>query len=187
MSPVTRIDRRVFDTAISTKRKLGQQLHNNDRLHNLIESYDNVLDYQDVTQHELMLADRPRVDCYYQGIKDHVGPETTLINLGTGTLSMFAARIYALDHCDIIDTAEELAKANGLADRIEFVRRKSTEFESNVLSNSPAHAPTSWQTPLLSIESRDVAVGDVVTIELTVPDFANPDKWTWQVEVNGRG
>jgi type I protein arginine methyltransferase len=335
---VTRIDRRLFSRAITAKRQLGELLHSNDRLHNLIESYYNVLDYQDITQHELMLADGPRVDSYHQGIKDHVGPQTTLIDLGTGTgvLAMFAAhhqaRVYALDHCDIIDTAEQVARANGLGDRIEFVRRNSTEFTppqrvdmilheqignavfneqmfqnmidlrkralkpggrvlpnpikmyaepvtlkpdyripfiwqqnlygidysclspmrkgrktqrvkplysyhydellttpeplfvadfetidfddlpnrltasrtitkagifdgfclyfdavfdaNNVLSNSPMHPPTSWQTPLLSIESREVEVGDVVAIELTVSDFANPNKWTWQVEVN---
>ena len=132
---MTRIDRRLFSIAITTKRQLGELLHSNDRLHDLIESYYNVLDYQDITQHELMLADGPRIDSYRQGIKDHVGPQTTLIDLGTGTgiLAMFAAqqhqaRVYALDHCDVIDMAEQLAKANGLADRIEFVRRKSTEF-----------------------------------------------------------
>ncbi len=336
---MTRIDRKLFSNAISTKRYLGNALHSNDGLHNLIESYYNVLDYQDMTQHELMLADGPRVESYYRGIRDHVTPAMTLIDLGTGTgiLAAFAAQqhpkhIYALDHCDIIDTAQRVAEANGLASEIEFVRKKSTEFqpaervdmilheqignavfneqmfanmidlrkralkpggrvmpnpismfvepaqlkddyripfiwqqnlhgidyscledtrdsrdiqrllplysyhydrllaepepafvadfetidfddlptvlnvrrevteagtldgicvyfeavfdENNILSNAPSCAPTSWQTPLLAIESREVTAGDIVTTELRVSDFANLDKWKWTVTVD---
>ncbi|MDA9913060.1 class I SAM-dependent methyltransferase [Candidatus Nanopelagicales bacterium] len=335
---MTRVDRKVFSTAITAKRKLGRLVHNHDRLHNLIESYYNVLDYQDITQHELMLADTPRVEHYYRGIKDHVTSEMTVIDLGTGTgiLAAFAAQqrpkhIYALDHCDIIETAARVADANGLGRDIEFVRRKSTEFQppqrvdmilheqignavfneqmfanmidlrkralkpggrvlpnpismyvepaelksdfripfiwqqdlygvdysslrdlrdgrqlhtmmplyafhyerllvdpepvfvadfetiefeqipnvlkaqrtitqagtmdglcvyfdaefdsKNVLSNSPMSPATSWQTPMLRLESRTVEPGDVVTIELRVPDFGNPDRWTWDVDL----
>ncbi len=337
---MTRFDRQMFNSFVSTKRAVGRAIHKSDRLHNLIESYWNVVDYQDITQHELMLADGPRVDSYFRGITDHITSDMTVIDLGTGTgiLAAFAARqnprrIYALDHCDIITTAQRVAEANGVDDTIIFLNQKSTAFTppepvdvilheqignavfneqmfanmidlrkralksggrvlpnpitmflepaqlkedyripflweqdlhgidysslidmsegrqlqqlvplyahhyqrllsepqplfvadfetidfpdiprvlsntrvvsesgtldglclyfeaefdaENILSNSPASALTSWQTPMLRVDSRHVVAGDTITTELHVSDFGNPDKWTWTVKING--
>jgi protein arginine N-methyltransferase 1 len=47
-------------------------------------------------------------------------------------------------------------------------------------SNSPEATPTHWMIPWLRTPARTVQVGDVVSLELTMPDIADPVSWRWK-------
>lgn len=85
-------------------------------------------------EQERMLADRPRMNFYHAAIARHIQPGDRVVDLGTGTgiLAAFAARrgaakVYAIDHSEILQHARTLAEANGIAN-VEFVAVHSTEF-----------------------------------------------------------
>jgi type I protein arginine methyltransferase len=85
-------------------------------------------------EQEKMLADGPRMAFYAAAVARRVRPGDRVIDLGTGTgiLAAFAARrgaarVYALDHSDILRQARRLAEANGLAN-VEFVATHSRDF-----------------------------------------------------------
>ena len=74
-----------------------------------------------------MVADQTRVGAYARALEAVVRPGCTVLDIGTGTgvFAMHAARlgarrVYAVEPADAIDTARELARLNGVADRIEF-------------------------------------------------------------------
>lgn len=84
--------------------------------------------------HEQMIADKARVDAYHKAISTHVKEGDVVADLGTGTgiLAMFAARrgaakVYAIDHGEMIETAKQLARANNI-EQIEFLRLHSSKF-----------------------------------------------------------
>lgn len=83
---------------------------------------------------ELMIADEIRVNFYYEGIRRHIMPGDIVVDLGTGTgiLAFFAAQqnpkmIYAIDHSDFINVAEQIAKHNKIKN-ITFLKMNSREF-----------------------------------------------------------
>jgi len=85
-------------------------------------------------EQERMLADRPRMDFYHTAVTRHVQPGDRVIDLGTGTgiLAAFAARqgaakVYAIDHSQIIEQAKTLAAHNAI-ENVEFVAVHSKEF-----------------------------------------------------------
>lgn len=84
--------------------------------------------------HEIMLSDSVRVNAYHRAIQRYVNADDIVVDLGTGTglLALFAsqknpARIYALDHSDIISSASRVAQRNN-ANNIEFLKIHSREF-----------------------------------------------------------
>jgi type I protein arginine methyltransferase len=90
--------------------------------------------FADLTRHDDMLADRARVDTYFEAIDKHVREGDEVIDLGTGTglLSCFAARagarlVHAVEYGPIIDAAQDVAKENGITN-IAFHRVSSREF-----------------------------------------------------------
>ena len=85
-------------------------------------------------EHEEMLSDTFRVDAYHRGIHRNVRAGDVVVDLGTGTglLAFMASRagakkVYAVEHSDFIEVAEEIARHNGFTN-IEFVRANSREF-----------------------------------------------------------
>ena len=90
--------------------------------------------FGDLFEHDKMLADRVRVEAYYQAITKHVSEGDVVIDLGTGTgiLSFFAAArgpkmIYALEHSTIIEAARLLAESNGIRN-VRFENVNSKDF-----------------------------------------------------------
>ncbi len=87
--------------------------------------------------HQKMLADTIRCQRYHDALVKHVKPDSVVVDLGTGTgiLAIFAAKcgakkVYAIDHSDIIQHAEKLAKREGLTN-IEFIHGHSSRFVPN--------------------------------------------------------
>lgn len=111
-----------------------QQVRNNPRLRSLVYDSENQGLFANLYNHELMLADRVRVDAYHAAISRAVTPESVVLDLGTGTgvLAMFAAKagarkVYAVEHGPVVDVARRLAAENGLTN-IEFVAANGRDF-----------------------------------------------------------
>lgn len=90
--------------------------------------------FADLHEQERMLADKPRMNFYYEAINRHVKAGDCVVDLGTGTgiLAAFASRagagkVYAVDHSSIIDHAQRLAAENGIQN-VNFEDVHSTKF-----------------------------------------------------------
>lgn len=88
--------------------------------------------------HETMLKDRVRTDAYRDFIydnKDIFQDKVVLdVGCGTGILSMFCAKagakqVIAVDNSNIIHTAREIIRGNGLDDRIQCIKGKVEEVQ----------------------------------------------------------
>ncbi len=80
-----------------------------------------------------MMADRVRIKAYDAALGHHVAQDSVVLDLGAGAgiLSLLACAhgarvVYAIESEDIIQTARELAAANGFSDRIQFIQEHST-------------------------------------------------------------
>jgi type I protein arginine methyltransferase len=83
-----------------------------------------------------MIADPVRMPAYAEALQQAVVPGAVVVDIGAGTgiFSLLAAqagarRVYAIEPNDVVDTAREIAEANGFADRIVFFKDFSTEVE----------------------------------------------------------
>jgi protein arginine N-methyltransferase 1 len=83
-----------------------------------------------------MMADRVRMDAYAAAIARTVRPGSVVLDIGAGAgvFSLLAVRagarrVYAVEPADAIHTAREIARENGMADRIEFIQGISTEID----------------------------------------------------------
>ena len=81
--------------------------------------------------HQSLLADETRTSAYASAIERVVRDRIVLdLGCGTGILSLFAARtgakhVHAIDEAPVILIAEQIAAANGFADRITFLSGSS--------------------------------------------------------------
>jgi predicted RNA methylase len=83
-------------------------------------------------EHRQYLADHPRVDAFDRALRETVRPGDVVLDLaaGTGILSFLAcragaARVYAVESTSLVEEGRAIAAANGLADRVRFVREWS--------------------------------------------------------------
>lgn len=83
-----------------------------------------------------MIADKARFGAYGDAIAGAVRPGDVVVDLGCGpaTFSIMACnagarRVYAIDAGDILHFAKQLAAANGLTDRIEFLHGDSRQMQ----------------------------------------------------------
>jgi type I protein arginine methyltransferase len=80
-----------------------------------------------------MMRDRVRMDAYATALRRAVAPGAVVADIGTGTgvLALLACRygarrVYAIEASEAIEAARDIARANGLADRIQFIQARST-------------------------------------------------------------
>jgi PRMT5 arginine-N-methyltransferase/ribosomal protein L11 methyltransferase PrmA len=80
-----------------------------------------------------MIRDRDRMEAYAGALRRAVRPGAVVLDIGTGTGIMAclacaygAGRVYALEPAEVIEAARAVARANGFADRIEFIQKPST-------------------------------------------------------------
>jgi len=83
-----------------------------------------------------MIADRERFEAYRQAIAQAVRPGDVVLEVGCGpgVFALLACRagarkVYAIDSGEIVHHARELAVANGLADRLEFLHGDSRKVQ----------------------------------------------------------
>lgn len=83
--------------------------------------------------HLSMLDDRARTKGFCDALRSTVEPEDVVVDIGTGTgiLATCAAhagarRVYAVESSGIADVAARMFEANGVAERVMLVRRRST-------------------------------------------------------------
>ena len=88
--------------------------------------------------HEEMLKDEVRTRSYRNAIlgNKHLFKDKVVLDVGCGTaiLSMFSAqagakKVYGIDCSDIIKSAREIVKVNGLEDTVELIQGKVEEIE----------------------------------------------------------
>lgn len=92
-------------------------------------------------EHRRYLADSVRLDAFSRAISAVVRPGDRVLDLasGSGILGFLAcragaARVYAIDNSPAIQLGRDLASANGLGDRITFLR----EFSTRAILPEPA-------------------------------------------------
>jgi protein arginine N-methyltransferase 1 len=102
--------------------------------------------------HAWMLNDQVRMQAYRKAIFAVVRPGDVVLDVGTGSgvLAMFACQagarlVYAVETGEIITVARQLARENGFAERIRFLRQDARELRdleqvdvivSELISNS---------------------------------------------------
>ena len=83
-----------------------------------------------------MILDAGRTQPYIEALRRAVKPGSVVLDIGTGT-GLFALlacrfgarRVFAIETNDAIEVAREIAAANGLSERIEFIQAMSTEVD----------------------------------------------------------
>ena len=82
------------------------------------------------------MSDRVRSGAYLDAMRHVITPDSVVLNIGAGTglfamlaVKLGARRVFAIETNNIISLATQIAKANGMADRIEFIKGMSTETE----------------------------------------------------------
>jgi protein arginine N-methyltransferase 1 len=89
-----------------------------------------------IADYGAMIADSVRTGAFLRSLRQVVTPRSVVVDIGTGTgifafiaCRFGARRVYAIEPSDAIQVARDIAAANGLSDRIEFIQAMSTEIE----------------------------------------------------------
>jgi protein arginine N-methyltransferase 1 len=83
-----------------------------------------------------MMCDEVRMKAFLAALEKHVKPGSVVADLGTGTgifalvaAKLGARRVFAIDPNPAVEVGKQLARENGLADRVTFFRGISTEID----------------------------------------------------------
>jgi type I protein arginine methyltransferase len=124
----------LFGTGIDGALRLRRAVSTHPLTRDLYRELANRNLFTDLYQHDRLLADGVRVEAYRRAIEKHVKPGDVVVDLGTGSglLALMAgkagaAKIYAIDHGPLTDTARAVAADNGLSN-VEFQRVNSRRF-----------------------------------------------------------
>ncbi|MCA9911595.1 MAG: methyltransferase domain-containing protein, partial [Anaerolineae bacterium] len=92
------------------------------------------MSYARIADHRSMALDLQRNRAYYNALKTSVTPDTVVLDLGAGigvhgllAAQLGAKRVYCVEPEDIIRVAEQIAGANGLAERMVFLHGRIEE------------------------------------------------------------
>lgn len=92
-------------------------------------------EFEDFDYHVRMLSDSRRMSAYAAAIERVVRPGMRVLEIGAGTgvLSVLAAKqgadVVAIEQAPVIEIAREMAADAGVADKIRFIQKKSTQVE----------------------------------------------------------
>lgn len=120
----------LLDIPVTLRARLGRS----PRARAFVYRLRNAYIFSDLAQHDRMLHDEVRVEAYHRAIQAHVAPGDVVVDVGTGTgiLSAFAARrgarVHAVEHGPIIETAKAVVADNGITG-ITFHRTHSGSFD----------------------------------------------------------
>lgn len=111
--------------------------------------------------HFRWLHDAHRLEAYERAIRSVVRTDSVVVDLGcgTGVLGLMAARagarrVYAIERRGIIDTAADIARDNGVADRISYIAGESID----ITLPEPADLVMGYQMGPLGFEAGLVQV-----------------------------
>lgn len=97
-------------------------------------SYTTPMSVYSLDDYGRMIADRVRMDAYALALKSVVKPDSVVLDIGAATgihallaCKFGAKKVYAIEPNDAVHLAQEIAQANGFADRIEFIHDFSTD------------------------------------------------------------
>ena len=89
-----------------------------------------------VDEHREYLSDRARISAFSRAICEVVKPHDIVLDLGSGTgiLGLLAcraeaARVYSVDDGGMTGLARQICRANGLQDRVVFIKELSTRVD----------------------------------------------------------
>lgn len=123
----------VVHSAVAAADRARARIVAHPRVRALVYQARNRSTFADLHQHDIMLADRPRVDAYEAALRKHLRPDDVVVDLGTGTgvlaflAARHAARVHAIEHGPIVEAAEAVARDNGITN-VEFHRVHSGAF-----------------------------------------------------------
>jgi len=90
----------------------------------------------DLHDYARMIADEARMGPYVRALEAVVKPGSVVVDVGSGTgifalvaCRLGAKRVYAIETNDVIEVGRELARENGVADRIVFFHKDAREVE----------------------------------------------------------
>ena len=136
---------RLLTVILKYVHRLWRYANTNPRLRKILYRASNSNEFDDLSQHERMLADQVRVTAYHTAIKKHVSQEDVVIDLGTGTgiLAFFASqqnpkKIHAIDHSSTIEIAEYLSSKNSISN-IEFHKTHSSKLSKDIRASIIIH------------------------------------------------
>lgn len=136
--------RTIRERLVDTPGNLRDRLERSERGQRLIYQMRNRRLFADLYQHDRMLADRARVEAYWEALGKHVGEGDVVLDLGSGTgvLSFFAAKqgaqVHGIEHSPLVDAARAVARDNGI-DNVEFHRVHSTRLELSAQADAIVH------------------------------------------------
>jgi len=94
------------------------------------------MSYANVADHRSMVFDTIRNSAYARAIRERVGPDSVVLDLGAGlgVLGLLAAaagarRVYLVEPEPVVQVARAIALANGLADRIVVLEGRIEDLE----------------------------------------------------------
>lgn len=131
---------RLIQAPVNLRERLAQS----ERAQRLLYEMRNRRMFADFFQHDRMLADRARIESYWQALEKHLGPGDVVIDIGAGTgvLSFFAAKqgaqVHAVEHGPVIEAAQAIASDNGI-ENVEFHRANSRALELPVKVDAIIH------------------------------------------------
>ncbi len=157
-----------------------------------------------VSQYARLNADEVRTGAYHAALQRAVRPGAVVLDVGTGA-GMFALlacragarRVYAVEGEDIVHLGRQLAAANGLADRMEFIQGMSTQLKlpepvdiivSDIRGALPLHL-TSLPS-LIDARERWLAPGGIMIPQrdsLWVALASTPELYQARVASGGNG
>jgi protein arginine N-methyltransferase 1 len=152
----------LLEGALNATDRARSKLAENPRARSFVYQIRNRKQFASLRAHDIMLADRVRLDAYEAALRARIRPGDVVVDLGTGTgvLALMAARharqVHAIEHAPIIEAAKAVARANGVTN-IEFHNVHSKAFTLP----EPADAIVHEQ------------IGSAVFTEMMVPNIAD--------------